>query len=310
MIPDKLKWGDEIRIISPSRSLSNLPKSTRELGLKNLEKLGFKVTFSKYAEECNDLGSSSIKSRIEDLHDAFKDKNIKAIMCTTGGFNSNQLLTYLDFDLIKNNPKIFIGFSDITALSNAIYAKTGLVCYNGPMFVDFGTQNELDYTMEYFKKCVLSEEEFYITPSNEWSDDFVKSQKNLGLWIFKKGIAEGTIIGGNLSTINLLQSTEFMPSLKNSILFIEDDYESKPQHFDRMLQSLIQNPEFKFVKGIVIGRFESRTKMTKNLLKQIIKIKKIPVIANVDFGHTYPTITFPIGGKAVINGDKIKIVLH
>ena len=325
MIPKKLSHGDEIRVISPARSMSILSKELKDIAINRLRKLGFKLSFSKNSDETNDFNSSSIKSRIEDLHEVFLDKNVKAILTTIGGFNSNQLLKYINYDIISKNPKILCGFSDITALQNAIYSKTGLVTYYGPHFSSFCMKKGFEYTLEYFKKCLFSSEPFNIKPSKECSDDaWYKDQenrkfiKNKGYWIINPGKAEGTIIGGNLCTLNLLQGTEFMPSLKDSILLIEDDSESKAQHFDRDLQSLIHQPGFERVKGLIIGRFEKESEVTENLLIQIIKTKKeldkIPVIANVDFGHTTPICTFPIGGEIILVADqkkvKLKIIKH
>ena len=320
MISQKLKEGDKIIIISPARSLAIISQEVRDIALRKLREMGFKVTFSKHAEGCDEFNSFSIEHRLEDIHEAFSDKNVKGILTTIGGFNSNQLLKCLDYNLIKSNPKILCGYSDITALQNAIFKKVGLVTYSGPHFSTFGMLKGLDYTIECFKKCVMEKSPFEVKPSKEWSDDeWYKDQekrefiKNKGFLVINEGKAEGTIIGGNLCTLNLLQGTEFMPSLKNTILFIEDDEESKPQHFDRDLQSLIHLPDFDGVKGIVIGRFQKASEMTKRLLTKIIKTKKelndIPVIAGVDFGHTAPHITFPIGGKArlLANKDKTKL---
>ncbi|MDD5331429.1 MAG: LD-carboxypeptidase [Candidatus Nanoarchaeia archaeon] len=312
MIPSKLKNGDEIRIVSPSMSLSVITKDSIEIATERLKKMGFKITYGKNAEETDESLSSSIKSRVQDINDAFKDKNVKCVMATIGGFNSNQLLKYLDYDLIKSNPKIFCGYSDITALQNAIYKKTGLVTYSGPCFSNFGMLNGIDYTIEYFKKCLIDTSPFKINPSEKWSNDkWWENQQernfvdNKGFKGINDGKAEGTIVGANLCTFNLLQGTEFMPSLKDSILFIEDDGESKAHHFDRDLQSLIHLPEFNGVKGIVIGRFQNTSEITDEKLIKIIKTKKeldnIPIISNVDFGHTTPHITFPIGGKAKIS---------
>ncbi|MFH1840426.1 MAG: S66 peptidase family protein [Nanoarchaeota archaeon] len=324
-IPEKLKQGDEIRIISPSKNWSLLSKETRKIAIEQLEKLGFKVTFSKNINKTDNFDSSSIKSRVEDIHEAFKDKNVKAILTTIGGFNTNQILKYLDYDLIKSNPKIVCGYSDITALGNAIYAKTGLVTYSGPHFSSFGMKKGLGYTLEYFKKCLFSEDEFEIKFSKEYSDDswYLNQEKrkfikNKGHLVVNEGNAEGILIGGNLCTFNLLQGTEFLPSLKNSILFLEDDYESKIKHFDRDLQSVLHLKDFKHVKGLVIGRFQKDSEVKEELLVESIKSKKelnkIPVISNVDFGHTTPIITFPIGGKAkLIANEKttsLRILKH
>src|SRR3972149_2021259 len=151
MFPQKLKQGDEIRVITPSTSLSIISKENREVALKRLIDLGFKITFSKNVEEMDEFNSSSIKSRVDDLHEAFSDKNVKGILTGFGGHNVNQILKYLDYDLIKSNPKVICGYSDITALSNAIYIKTGLVNYSGPVFANFGMIEGFNYTMDYFK---------------------------------------------------------------------------------------------------------------------------------------------------------------
>ena len=322
MIPNKLKQGDEIRVIAPSRSMSIISEDVRKIAKERLERLGFKVTFSKNIYEKDEFNSSSIKSRIDDLHDAFSDKNIKAILTAIGGFNCNQLLRHLDYKLIKSNPKILCGYSDITALQNVIYAKTGLVTYSGPHFSSFGMKKGFDYSLDYFKKCLFSSEEFEILPSKEWSDDkWYRGErdkrefiKNKGFLIINKGEAEGTIIGGNQGTLRLLQGTEFMPDLNNKILFLEECAPSKAWDFDRELQSLIHLPNFNKIKAIIIGRFQKESEITDEMLIKIIKQKKelenIPVIANVDFGHTTPQITFPVGGRCRIIAEKNKVKLQ
>jgi muramoyltetrapeptide carboxypeptidase LdcA involved in peptidoglycan recycling len=273
----------------------------------------------------DEFQSNPIDVRIEDLHAAFADKNVKAIFTVIGGFNSNQLLRYINWDLIRDNPKIFCGFSDVTALNNSILAKTGLVTYSGPHYSTFGQKLYLDYTIEYAKKCLMSDEPIDIEPSENWSDDlwyFDQNKreliKNDGWLVINQGQAEGMIVGGNLCTYNLLQGTEYFPSLDNTVLFIEDDYESLPHHFDRNLQSIIHQPGFEGVKGIVIGRLQKESHMTNDKLIKIIKTKKeldkLPVIANVDFGHTDPKITYPIGGEVKIiassNNHSITVTRH
>ena len=154
-----------------------------------------------------------------------------------------------------------------------------------------------------------------VIPSKEFDDDMWykdqserKIEKNEGFWIINKGNAEGKIVGGNLCTLNLLQGTQYMPSLKDSILFIEDDYEVTAATFNRDLQSLIQQKDFKYVKGIVIGRFQNASKVTREQIRFIIEtkaeLKNIPIVANVNFGHTNPSITFPIGGTMRLKIDK------
>jgi len=325
IIPEKLKRGDEARVVAPSRSFSLLSNETKQIANQRFTDLGLKLSFGKHVEETDDFGSSSIASRVGDLHNAFADKTVKAIITVIGGQNSNQLLQYLDWDLIKNNPKIFCGFSDITALNNAIFAKTGLVNYSGPHYSSFGQKLYFDYTFDYFKKCLFINEPFEILPSQKWSDDawyMNQDDRNLidnqGLWLINQGQAQSVVLGANLCTFNLLQGTEYFPNLNESILFLEDDGESLPYAFDRNLQSLIHQPGFSKVRGIVIGRFQKVSKMDRDKLEKIIKSKKelskIPIIANADFGHTDPKITFPIGGTASIQANeqtiKIEIITH
>ena len=160
MIPEKIKNGNEIRVIAPSRSLNILNYERNENAKKRLENLGFKVTYSKNALECDDFKSSPIEMRINDLHEAFLDTNVKIILTAIGGYNSNQLLKYIDYEVIKKNPKIICGFSDITALLNAIYAKTGLVTYSGPHYSNFGMNKGLEYTIKYFKDILMKISQF------------------------------------------------------------------------------------------------------------------------------------------------------
>jgi muramoyltetrapeptide carboxypeptidase LdcA involved in peptidoglycan recycling len=261
--------------------------------------------------EINNDGSSSIKSRIEDIHDAFSNPNVKAIFSVIGGVNSNQLLRYLDFGIIKNNPKILCGYSDITVLSNAIFAKTGLISYSGPHFSSFGMLKGAEYMIDYFKKALFGESDVDIEPSQKWSDDlWFMNQKNRkfvandGVLVINNGEATGKIIGGSLCTLNLLLGTEYMPDIRESILFIEDDETQNAGYFNRNFQALIHQPNFNKVRGVVIGRFQIKSNIDDSKIREIVTSKKelarIPVVTNVNFGHVMPIITFPVGGKCSI----------
>lgn len=311
MIADKLSIGNEIRVIAPSRSLSSVRQTVFDNALKFLSEKGFVVSFSKYSREIDETKSSSIQSRIEDLHEAFLDKNVKAILTCIGGFNVNQLLEYIDYSIIESNPKILCGFSDITALLNAVYAKTKLVTYHGPHFCSFGYNNNIEFTNSYFEKCLMQPIEYFINPSEE-------ARK---YDVINEGTCEGEIIGGNLCTLNLLQGTEFMPELTNKILFLEDDNimgDYFTAEFERNLQSLIQTVGPNGIRGIVFGRFDSSCKMDVRTIQRIVSTKKqlknIPIIFNVDFGHVFPIATFPIGGVAEIKAKdsivSLKILKH
>jgi muramoyltetrapeptide carboxypeptidase len=318
MKPAKLRRGDEVRVISPSNSLAVVSESVEKRAIQRLEKLGLKVSIAKHAREIDAFSSSSIELRIDDLHKAFRDQNVKAIFTTLGGYNCNQLLKHIDFELIKNNPKILCGYSDITVLTAAIYQKTGLMTYSGPHFSTFGMEYGLDYTIEYMTRCLFKQEEYTIPSADNWSDDtwYIDQDDrtfiaNEGYHIIREGHTEGTIIGGNLCTLNLLQGTPYMPSLRHQILFLEDDAESSPETFDRDLQSLLHQSGGEEIQGLVIGKFQRDSGMTQTVLQQIIESKKelqnIPIIIEASFGHTSPIFTFPVGGRVMIHAEREKI---
>jgi muramoyltetrapeptide carboxypeptidase len=317
MIPAKLKAGDEVRVIAPARSLGIISQESRMIANSRFSKLGLTLSFGKHVEECDDFKSSSIAARLADIYSAFLEPKVKAILTVIGGFNSNQLLSDLDYDLIRKNPKILCGYSDISALQNAIFAKTGLVTYSGPHYSTFGMKQRFDFTLDHFVRCLFEDKPICLQASPHWSDDawYAKQDErnfleNPGYCVINAGIAEGTILGGNLCTFNLLHGTSFMPNIRDSILFLEDDEavaHFSPMEFDRNLQSILHQPGADTIQGLVIGRFQKKSALTNELLMQIIGSKTLlhgkPVISGVDFGHTDPLITFPIGGKVRISAS-------
>jgi muramoyltetrapeptide carboxypeptidase len=314
MIPLKLRPGSSVRVIAPSRSLTIIGPETLAEADRKLAALGLKVSFGDHVGECDDFASSPVASRLADLHAAFADPGVDAILTVIGGFNSNQLLTGIDYAVVAAHPKPLCGFSDITVLSNALYARTGLVGYSGPHYSSFGMRHHFGYTEAGFRACLMDDAPIALAPSPGWSDDaWYLDQEDRrvvqgeGWWVLQEGEADGRTVGGNLCSFNLLQGTPFMPPLEGCVVFAEDDAQVKPWDFDRDLVSLLQQPGFAGVRGLVIGRFQKATGMTRDLLAQIVASKPelagLPVIANVDFGHTTPTITFPVGGTVGVRAD-------
>ncbi len=309
IIPSKLHAGDTVAVIAPSSSLGTIDRATRTIAEARIRALGLDLIFGEHTEDMDDFGSSRVQSRIADLHTMFAEPRVRAIFAARGGWSANQLLRRIDWEVIHRNPKIFCGFSNITILTNAIFAKTGLVTYYGPGYSTFGQAQYFDYTLEYVKKCLMAAEPFRVEASRSWSDDDWKANQevreqlhNDGFVAMNYGVAEGAIVGGCLTDLNMLQGTEYMPRLNGAILFLEDDHVASPHVFDRALQSLLLQPGFPGVRGLVLGRFQKKSGMTTELLEQIIRSKQelndLPVVAQVDFGHTDPKITFPIGGIA------------
>ncbi len=310
MIANKLRPGDEVRVIAPSRNLTEVRQDVHHHAVDFWAKEGFRLTFSRNCREIDKFHSSSITSRVDDIHEAFLDPNVKMVITCLGGFNTNQLLRRLDYNLIAENPKILCGFSDITALLNAIYAKTGLVTYYGPHYGSFVFDKEAGYTRKAFFDCVMEDAPISLVPS----------ATAVAYHTIQEGACEGTIIGGNLCTLNLLQGTPYMPDIRDKVLFLEDDnimgdyfcYE-----FDRNLESLLQIDGADTVKGIVFGRFGDSCGLSTDTIADIIRDKvptDIPIIFGADFGHVFPMITFPIGGTVRISANcdsvDIQIISH
>ncbi len=319
IVPERLKKGDKVMIVAPSRGLKLIGADCRQIAEERLADLGLQVEFAPNTTDENfDLtGSASIEKRTADLMAAFADKSIKAVLTVIGGFNANQLVKHLDYNLIKQNPKIFMGFSDITALHAAIYAQTGLITYYGPHYSSLGMKKGCEYTLENMVKALFEGGKREILPSAEWSDDlwFLDQDnrgfiKNEGWWQINDGSAEGVLIGGNLCTFNLHLGTAYRPKfVKDTILFLEDDAEAKLVNFERNLQALINQEDFKNVKGLIIGRFQKDSKVTREELEFVLRnkaeLRNMPIIANLDAGHTTPINTMPLGGKAEICGGRI-----
>lgn len=318
IIPERLKKGDEVRIVAPSRGLKIIGKEVRALAEKRLSELGLKVTYACNTtdENWDMLGTSAVKDRVDDITEAFLDPKVKAVFTIIGGFNSNQLLPYLDYDVIAANPKILCGFSDITALLDAIYAKTGLVTFMGPHLSSLGMLKGCDYTLENMAKMLMISGENTVEPSTAWSDDlwFLDQEKrefikNDGYWELSGGTAEGTLLGGNLGTFNLLLGTSYRPAFEaDTVLMVEDTSGSDIADFMRNLTALTYQPDFHNVKGLLIGRFQKGSEVTRAQLEYVVKalrLDNMPVIANVDFGHSTPLLTLPVGGTAKLENGRI-----
>ncbi|WP_449460931.1 S66 family peptidase [Streptococcus suis] len=311
----RFKKGDHIRVVSPSSSIERIGGFEANLAAKErLEDLGFKLSFSEHYFENDIFDSAPIASRVADLEAAFADESVDAILTTIGGFNSNELLPYLDFDLIARHPKIFCGYSDTTALLNAIYAKTGMETYMGPAYSSFKIVQGQEYQTEAWLKAVTLDS-YELTPSPEWSSDawYLSDTPRTFYptdWkVYNPGRASGIAIGGNISTLNLLTGTEFAPKPDKYILFLEEAEDDAYLIIARHLTALLQaypNPQ-----AVVFGRFPKETKMTEEILLAILDkhplLKKAPVLYDLDFAHTQPLFTITIGGHVELDAEAFTI---
>lgn len=323
IVPEKLKAGDEIRVIAPSTSIKIIGPDCRQIAKERFEALGLKVRFGKNTTDDNfDLmASSDLHKRAEDIMEAFEDKNVKAIFTIIGGYNSNQVLPFLDYDIIRRNPKIICGYSDITALLNAIRSRTGMVTFYGPHYSSIGMKHGNEYTLAMLRQ-MLFEGGCDWQAAAEWSDDlwFIDQEKrefvkNDGWRVLHSGEAEGHLEGGNLQTLFLLSATPYQPVFTpDTILVLEDCFvaaAADAKCFMNRLQSLAQREDFGNVRALLIGRFQKESDVSREKLDFIInhipQLKNLPVIADMDFGHTTPISTLPLGGHCVIKNGQIKL---
>lgn len=323
--PKKLQKGDLVAIVSPSSSIKNFPRRLKR-GITELESLGLRVIVADNALNSQGHNAGTPQERADDINNCFKNPEIKAIICSTGGWTANSVLPLLDYDLIKNNPKIFCGFSDITALNLAIYKKTNMVTFNGPTILpSFGEHDGLsDFTKEYFKKILFNADAPMILDyPNEFTDELLwwETEDDRSR-IYKKaskpyyvseGYAEGKLIGGNLITLCILGGTEYFPIFDNSIIFLEEEGESTSS-VERRLFYLEQLGVFKKIKGLIFGRpsnfkINSEDRLLKTILAEFGKKYDVPIIVDVDCGHTAPIYTFPIGVKVTLNSKKNLILI-
>ena len=238
----KLKKGDVIGVISPASSPDDLFRINK--GVSYLESLGYNVKTGKNVGHYHGYLAGTDEERLNDLHAMFADKSVKAIICVRGGYGSPRLLDKIDFKVIARNPKIFVGYSDITALQMAFLAKTGLLTFAGPMLaVDF-YNSVSPYTEEMFWALVTSNKKF----------GKIKLPEHEKTFSIVKGSAKGRITGGNLATLVSLTGTKYFPDMKSKLLLLEEVSEP-PYKIDRMLNQLKLTGVFNMISGLILGAF-------------------------------------------------------
>ena len=293
----RLKSGDVIGVISPSSSVDKDDLEVINNSVLLMESAGFKVKFGKNVFK-NTLGyGATPKEKAEDINDMFRDKEVKAIFCLSGGFNSNTTFEYLDYKLIKNNPKSLCGFSDSTSLENVIYAKTGVITFNGPTF-----KSLTSWATEYGFKQVIKR---FVDASLEFgepNDEYVA---------IREGQVEGILVGGNLSLTSEMCCGEYSIDFTDKILFIEElCLETPPELVANYLYHMKQNGVFDKIKGIWVGNYDGSVVLEKILLDVVGDEYNFPIIKSNNFGHTEKKTVIPVGGMARIDtSKKIKIEL-
>lgn len=299
MIPEKLKKGDTIGVIAPSNSIDIDDNEFIEKSSKLFEDLGFKIKLGEFVYS-HSLGySASPLEKAQDINNMFADPNVKAIFIVKGGENSNTTFDYIDYELIKNNPKIICGFSDSTYITNVITEKTGLVTFSGATFKSL-TSWETDYGFKEVIKRFVNKSLDLGTPEDEFKT-------------LVEGIASGKLIGGNLSLTTQMVCGKYALDFTDKILFIEElGFETSPERISSYLYFMKQNGIFDKIKGLWIGNYEhpSGYSLEKIVLDTLGDSIDFPIIKSNNFGHVDKKTVIPIGTTAKIDtsSDK-KIVL-
>jgi muramoyltetrapeptide carboxypeptidase len=302
--PKRLKSGDTVGIIAPS---SGIDQEDLDKAMKNMADLGLKTKPGKSVSKANGFLAGNDKERLEDLHWAFSDKSIDAVWCIRGGYGATRFLPKIDYNLIRKNPKIFIGYSDITALHTAIYQNCGLVTFHGPVAASTFS--------DYAKKHVVN---VLMNPTTPYKielspDNVAKEGKEFKTQVITKGTAKGKLIGGNLSLLTAMAGTPFgLRDTKGKLLFIEDVGE-KPYRLDRMFVQLRQSIDLKQLAGIALGVFadcdapDDKSQTVIDVVKDQLGDLGIPVIYGLSFGHIRDQFTLPVGIEAEMDTEKATI---
>lgn len=300
-----LEKGDEIRVIAPSRSWSEKKyRREYERAKERLESLGYEVTFGKSIKNILHYGTAAREDRAKDFNDAYRDKNVKLVMALSGGWSANEILPLINWQTVRENPKPLIGYSDITVLLHAIHAKTGVSGFLGPNFSTLGRMPEWQYTLNSFA-AAMKDSSQQPTKSSEWGMRGGKRHKTKAWKPLRTGEAEAVLLGGNLGTLYLLQGTEYQPTFDQPFLFLLEDDDEAGQYtareVSRRFESLLQLPGFKDnLQGLLIGRFQPDSNVSEKDIVSIVESKNlasVPIACNIDFGHTLPMLTLPIGQK-------------
>lgn len=299
IIANKIKPGDTIGVVAPSNPIIGDNIEELKKAKEILEKDGFKVIFSKNIFSNTNRYTATAKEKAEDINEMFKNKEVKMIWCAKGGNNSNSVFEYLDYEAIKENPKIICGYSDITSLTNIIHEKTGLVTFSGTNFKTIAT-DETNYSYEEaIKRFVKGSLEI--------------GKEKTGYKTIKEGTAEGELVGGNLFLTRGMVCGKYSISFKNKILFLEElGIETEPAVINNFLYYMKQNGVFDEIKGLWLGNYEHESKITiEEIVQEVLGDKyDFPIIKSNNFGHCETKTVIPIGTKARINtNEKEKIKL-
>ena len=291
-MPVRIKPGDTIGIAAPAGPFD---RPTFLRGVHIIEDLGFKTFIPPELCEKNRYLAGSDKHRVQFVNQLFADKSIDAIICARGGYGSMRILPFLAYDVIKDNPKIFIGFSDITTLLSVLLTRCNLVTFHGPVVTSLADASE--ETKRSFLRNVTAESNLEIKLS--------------GGKTIKPGVAVGEVCGGNLTMLCHLVGTPFAPNFENKILFLEDRGEA-PYRIDRMLVHMELAGCFNGLAGIILGEFKECGPIGEvfNIILELFEKYPVPILAGLNAGHGNHNLTIPLGIEATLDADRHSLIYH
>lgn len=306
LLPRRLQPGDTIGLITPG---SYIDDESLKKAVDNLLSLGFRLKMGKNLRARRGFNAGTDQQRLDDLHTMFADDSVDGIWCARGGYGCSRLLPAIDYDLIRNNPKALIGYSDVTALLNAIYHKTGLVGFHGPV----GASELTEYTEAQFRAVVMEGNAPYAIPLSV--ENQKKENPAFQPFPLRGGKARGLLIGGNLSLLAAMAGTPYLPEAAGKLVFLEDVGE-KPYRIDRMLTQLRQAWSLGQAAGIALGIFEDcqpgegelSLSLAETLTDRLQELN-IPALYGLSFGHIADQCTLPVGIEAELDVENQSLVL-
>ena len=300
ILPGRLQRGDTIGLITPSGPITT---EQLESTVKQLNQLGFNTIYEDSVLDQYGYFAGKDDERAAELNNMFANKNADAILCVRGGYGAIRILDMLDYDLIKQNPKVFMGYSDITAFLNAIHNRTGLVTFHGPL----GISKFNPFVRNSFEHVVMEPQNRYRYAYQREAD--TENNPEFDLYTINKGKATGELTGGNISVIASMIGSAFEPDFENKLVFLEE-IEEKTYRVDKMLVHMLQATNLKKAAGIVFGVFKEcnindEPRLTlKQAVNDLFKPLNIPVSYGFPFGHIDNILTLPIGIKAHFNANR------
>ncbi len=303
--PKALREGDAVGLITPATYVPNPDAlATAE---RTLRHFGLRMKMARNAGRRMGDYQRSIEERLDDLHEMFRDREVSAIFCIRGGYGSMHLLDRIDYDLIRRNPKIFLGYSDITAMHLAIKKRSRMVTFHGPMMLASFT----GYTEQHFRRALFEAKPLGVL-TNPADDNQLRPRHPLRT--IRRGRATGELTGGNLTLICNTLGTPFEIETRGRILFLED-VDEEPHRIDRMLTQLRLAGKLDEAAGVIFGECENcgpsdykPSSVTiysiPEILDNILGSLRVPVLSGLTVGHTSDQLTLPLGVRAMLDADK------